>query len=503
MKDINTLTVADLTENAPPFTGWRLATEETISAWGQAMKYGDKDVLDLAKKVKHQLDMMVTDQAPRIAAQSPHDRQAAYDYLNEKGVSHIIVSHLVEFSKLQASKQEPKSYAPTGWHMVPRLMTASMINAWSAGTTVTSDEVAYRTHFQDAWKRVLDATPNPDCKEGSNTGYIPDGNHCMACSEPADPNIEELFSRQQAGFERCFEALGITDDRERSWSSLVLAINSALEGRKQDFEFEGWFDKEYPQDDEGNLTKYQETSVMTLMRNAFEAGRDLATSTNRSAIVPLTEPVSIHKALLGGREAKLVTAVGGEVAAFIVNIQLTGWNTPKEHAEGYVRGFNLAAKCMQDALTSRPLGKIPPDGDAEHWKNLYLQEMACRVTWQQKALENMAELTRSFQQWWEDKRDELMQDTNPRHHAEAAWNASAATWARAGKEPVATLHDDGHYTWVGAKKPDGYNYAGWRMSVYSAPVNKEPDCINCGLPTDPSCYCERGRKANAQQRGEA
>jgi hypothetical protein len=399
MKDINTLTVADLTENAPPFTGWRWATEEAISAWGQAMKHGDRSVLDLAKKVKRQLDMMVAAPAPRIADQSPHDRQAAYDYLNEKGVSHIIVSHLVEFSKLQASKQEPKSYAPAGWHMVPRLMTASMINAWSAGTTVTSDEVAYRTHFQDAWKRVLDATPNPDCRECSNTGYIPDGNHCMACSEPADPNIEELFSRQQAGFERCFEALGITDDRERSWSSLVLAINNALEGRKQDFEF--------------------------------------------------------------------------------------------------------AAKCMQDALTSRPLGKIPPDGDAEHWKNLYLQEMACRVTWQQKALENMAELTRSFQQWWEDKRDELMQDTNPRHHAEAAWNASAATWARAGKEPVATLHDDGHYTWVGAKKPDGYNYAGWRMSVYSAPVNKEPDCINCGLPTDPSCYCERGRKANAQQRGEA
>jgi hypothetical protein len=32
MKDINTLTVADLTENAPPFTGWRWATEEAISA---------------------------------------------------------------------------------------------------------------------------------------------------------------------------------------------------------------------------------------------------------------------------------------------------------------------------------------------------------------------------------------------------------------------------------------------------------------------------------------
>jgi hypothetical protein len=351
MKDINTLTVADLTENAPPFTGWRLATEETISAWGQAMKYGDKDVLDLAKKVKHQLDMMVAAPAPRIADQSPHDRQAAYDYLNEKGVSHILVSHLVEFSKLQNSKQEPKSYAPAGWHLVPRLMSASMINAWSAGTTVTSDEVAYRTHFQDAWKRVLAATQTPDCKECSNTGYTPEGNHCMACSEPADPNIEELFSRQQAGFERCFEALGITDDRERSWSSLVLAINGALEGRKQDFEFEGWFDKEYPQDDEGRCPKYQETSVVTLMRHAFEAGRDLTSCTNRSAIVPLTEPVSIAKALLGGREAKVVTAVGGEVAAFLVNIQLTGWNNPKEHAEGYVRGFNLAAKWMQDAIS--------------------------------------------------------------------------------------------------------------------------------------------------------
>jgi Lar family restriction alleviation protein len=35
------------------------------------------------------------------------------------------------------------------------------------------------------------------------------------------------------------------------------------------------------------------------------------------------------------------------------------------------------------------------------------------------------------------------------------------------QKPVATLHDDGHYTFHGAK-PDGFNYAGWRMDVYAA-----------------------------------
>jgi hypothetical protein len=44
--------------------------------------------------------------------------------------------------------------------------------------------------------------------------------------EYGDP-VAEIFDRQDAGFERCYEALGITDDRERSWSSLVMAINDA------------------------------------------------------------------------------------------------------------------------------------------------------------------------------------------------------------------------------------------------------------------------------------
>jgi hypothetical protein len=34
------------------------------------------------------------------------------------------------------------------------------------------------------------------------------------------------------------------------------------------------------------------------------------------------------------------------------------------------------------------------------------------------------------------------------------------------RAPVATLHDDGHYTWHG-DKPEGFNYAGWRMDVYA------------------------------------
>jgi hypothetical protein len=133
---------------------------------------------------------------------------------------------------------------------------------------------------------------------------------------------------------------------------------------------------------------------------------------------------------------------------------------------------------LKSLRAAKPLGKIPPDGDAAHWKNLYLQEMACRITWQQKALENMAELSRSFEQWWEDKRDELIQDTDPRRHAEAAWNASAANWARAGKEPVATLHDDGYYTFKRGKEPQGARHAGWKMEVYAAqPIEKSADPV--------------------------
>lgn len=49
------------------------------------------------------------------------------------------------------------SDAGQGYRLVPEKMTAAMINAWSGGETVTSDAVAYNTHFQEAWARVLRA----------------------------------------------------------------------------------------------------------------------------------------------------------------------------------------------------------------------------------------------------------------------------------------------------------------------------------------------------------
>ena len=35
-------------------------------------------------------------------------------------------------------------------------------------------------------------------------------------------------------------------------------------------------------------------------------------------------------------------------------------------------------------------------------------------------------------------------------------------------QPVATLHDDGYWTWKQGRPPHVSNYAGWRMDVYAA-----------------------------------
>lgn len=50
-----------------------------------------------------------------------------------------------------------REHTVAGVVSMPTVMTAAMINAWSGGTTVTTDEVAYHTSFQDAWKRVIAA----------------------------------------------------------------------------------------------------------------------------------------------------------------------------------------------------------------------------------------------------------------------------------------------------------------------------------------------------------
>ena len=79
----------------------------------------------------------------------------------------------------------------------------------------------------------------------------------------------------------------------------------------------------------------------------------------RGVIAPLKEPVSIAKALLGGETVSLVTAPGGETAAFLVNIQLTSWNTPKLHTDGFISGFNYAAKWMQNAMQEKAASEAP------------------------------------------------------------------------------------------------------------------------------------------------
>lgn len=56
-------------------------------------------------------------------------------------------------------KLESSNYA-----IVPVKMTAAMINAWSGGLTVTTDEIAYQTSFQQAWSRVIAAAPSPQTR---------------------------------------------------------------------------------------------------------------------------------------------------------------------------------------------------------------------------------------------------------------------------------------------------------------------------------------------------
>jgi hypothetical protein len=72
----------------------------------------------------------------------------------------------------------------------------------------------------------------------------------------------------------------------------------------------------------------------------------------RKVIEPLKEPVHIDKALLGGRNAHVVLSggAGPMCAVFLVNIQITGWNSNEEWAKGYATGFNQAAAWMQDAI---------------------------------------------------------------------------------------------------------------------------------------------------------
>jgi hypothetical protein len=74
----------------------------------------------------------------------------------------------------------------------------------------------------------------------------------------------------------------------------------------------------------------------------------------RQVIQPLEEPVTIEKAMLAGRVARVVLdrGVGPVAAVHLVNIGITGWVYTQATAAAYAKGFNQAAAWMQKSMLS-------------------------------------------------------------------------------------------------------------------------------------------------------
>lgn len=92
-----------------------------------------------------------------------------------------------------AQPQQPPGWlpiAPEGWQLVPAMMTAAMVNAWAGGIAVSSDEIAYRTPFQDGWSRVLAAAPAHTSPPSRPYG-----------GDPAEPRDDSDRGEQQEGGE--------------------------------------------------------------------------------------------------------------------------------------------------------------------------------------------------------------------------------------------------------------------------------------------------------------
>lgn len=86
-------------------------------------------------------------------------------------------------------------------------------------------------------------------------------------------------------------------------------------------------------------------------------------------------------------------------------------------------------------------------------------------------------LTQQYNRDWKDWHDRLEQMAGRLESAPA-------------QEPVATLNDDGHWTWkngVSSALVHASNYAGWRMEVYAAPVASIP-ASEC-LALAEKCFC--------------
>lgn len=65
----------------------------------------------------------------------------------------------------QRTSSSTQKAARKEYVVVPVKMTADMINAWTGGLTVSTDEIAYHTSFQSAWSRVLAAAPAAKLEE--------------------------------------------------------------------------------------------------------------------------------------------------------------------------------------------------------------------------------------------------------------------------------------------------------------------------------------------------
>lgn len=71
--------------------------------------------------------------------------------------------------------------------------------------------------------------------------------------------LQENCDRQEAGFERCYEAFGVTDDRERSWSALVIALKDATrDAATSDGPVIGYVNTKWAEHRKGTTTIYPE-----------------------------------------------------------------------------------------------------------------------------------------------------------------------------------------------------------------------------------------------------
>jgi hypothetical protein len=99
---------------------------------------------------------------------------------------------------------------------------------------------------------------------------------------------------------------------------------------------------------------------------------------------------------------------------------------------------------------------------------------------------NSAEMLR-FEKWYSQREQHDSGLIETWNHTWEGWQARAAlsVCADGGKgEAVATLHDDGYWTWKkGATPPHESNYAGWRMDVYAAPTPERAQ-ESAGVLTD-------------------